>query len=319
MSYEILLFPRTPGQDWVEVLEADETDGPELDLVALNRGVARFRRIEARLREQLTEPVRTWAAEDVGGDILGELQTRDSGLRVDLYDRSASVSVPSGDAAVDDLVRQAVEIVASETGYEAYDPQVRATWNGSFDAEARQASISSVSDRDDLWALDSDTARGGALSDETEEAPLEGQVIDGEEQEGPLDPRAERARLLQERREQLMEERRQPASLRRRAWFNVVFGVIAIGIGVVRQSTGDTGVLTWLFLGVGVFEIGGAWLLFSQARQATEQGQQPVAPEQSPTSPVDQISGSPVDQAPTSPDAQTPDTAHDDPDDTTQR
>lgn len=318
MSYEILLFPRTPGQDWVEVLEADESDGPPMDLAALNRGVARFRRIEAGLREHLTEPVRTWAAEDADGDVLGELQTRDSGLRVDLYDRSASVSAPLGDpsAAGHDadrqaLLRQAVEIVAAETGYEAYDPQTRASWEGSFDEAAVQASQSASTERDDLWAEDAGPGIDAASSDETDESPLEGQIVDDEQPEGPLDPRAERARLIQERREQLLEERRQPASLRRRGWFNVVFGVIAIGIGLMRQSAGDSGLLTWLFLGVGAFEVFGAWLLFSQARRTQEQDQQPTGA----AHPTDSL----LNEGPDTPADQGPGSQGDEPDDTTPR
>ncbi|WP_109474151.1 hypothetical protein [Ornithinimicrobium cavernae] len=289
MSYEILLYPRTPGQDWVEVLDADEADGPEMDLATLNRGVATFRRIEARLREQLTEPVRTWVAEEVGGDVLGELQTRDSGLRVDLYDRSAAVSAPYGGLSdpVHDLVRQAVEVVAAETGYEAYDPQVGATWDGSFDEEAGQASLSRVSDRNDLWAeADPGTPdEDGASPDTATPTPPEGTVVDDEDQDGSLDPRAERARLIQERRQQLLEERRKPAALRRRGWFYAIFGTIVIVIGLMRLFAGQTELLTWLFLVVGVFEAGGAWVMFSQARRAQQQDQQSSDPAQAAETP----------------------------------
>lgn len=298
MSYEILLFPRTPGQDWVEVLEADEVEGPPMDVATLNRGVATFRRIEARLRDQLTEPVRTWAAEELDGDVLGELQTRDSRLRVDLYDRSASVSAPYGgpSAPVHDLVRQAVEIVAAETGYQAYDPQVQASWDGSFDEEAGQASLSRGSDRDDLWADDLGTELGG---DAPEDAPaedpaaLEGRVVD-EDREEARDPRAERARLIQERRQQLMEERRQPAALRRRGWFYVVFGTVVTAFGLMRLSAGNTELLTWLFLGVGLFELGGAWLMFTQARQAQQQDQASSGLGQSPATPDTPAPGTPA-------------------------
>lgn len=284
MSYEILLYPRTAGQDWDEVLAADEADSPEMDLTTLNRGVASFRRIEARLRDGLNEPVRTWAAEDLTGDVFGEFQTRDSGLRVDLYDRAASVSAPYGGPSdpVLDLVRQAVEIVAAETGYEAYDPQVGNTFDGSFDDEAGQASLSEVTDRDDLWAdHTANTVHGDATApDGLTAAPVEGEVVDDADQDGPLDPRAERARLIQERRQQLLEERRQPAALRRRGWFYVIFGAIVSAIGLMRVSEGDTGMLTWLFLGVGVFELVGAWLMFSQSKQAeAQQGQQSGDPD----------------------------------------
>lgn len=306
MSYEILLYPRTPGQDWVEVLEADETEGPEMDLATLNRGVATFRRIEARLREQLTEPVRTWAAEEPDGDVLGELQTRDSRLRVDLYDRSASVSAPYGgpSAPVHDLVRQAVEIVAAETGYQAYDPQVHAPWDGTFDEAAGQASLTRALDQDDLWADDSGADQGDDAPS-NDPAALEGRVMDEEDQEETLDPRAERARLIQERRQQLMEERRQPAALRRRGWFYVVFGTFVTAFGLMRLSAGNTELLTWLFLGVGVFELGGAWLMFSQARQALERDQSSNRSGQPPSAPDAPLSDTPPPDTPDGPDDQT--------------
>lgn len=279
MTYEILLYPRTPGQVWAEVIAADEADSPDMDLVTLNRGVASFRRIEARLRDQLTEPVRTWVPEALDGDILGELQTRDSGLRVDLYDRSALVSAPYGGAGAPgvDLVRQAVEIVAAETGYEAYDPQVGDTFDGSFHDKAGQASLSRVTDQDDLWAeADPSTSEGEAISPDAQTAtPLEGRIVDDEDQDGPLDPRAERARLVQERRQQLLEQRREPGALRRRGWMYLVFGAVLTGLALLRLADGDTEVFTWLFLGIGVFELLGARVAFSQARQAQEQRDQP--------------------------------------------
>lgn len=306
MSYEILLFPRTPGQDWDEVLAADEADGPEMDLVTLNRGVATFRRIEARLREQLTEPVRTWVAEELDGDILGELQSRDSGLRVDLYDQSASVSIPYGgpDAPAHDLARAAVEIVAAETGYAPYDPQVGATFEGHFDDAAGQASLSRPTDGDDLWAdqAPGDTGPEGTAGDAADDAvgdtPLEGRVVgDGEsaggEQDGPLDPRAERQRLLQERRQQLEERRRDPASLRRRGWFYLIFGVLLTAMGTLRLADGDSSLLTWLFLGVGVFELAGGWFMFGQskliaAQKQAEEGQAPGTQDDGPDTGVQQ-------------------------------
>ncbi|MCK0112519.1 hypothetical protein MWU75_10250 [Ornithinimicrobium sp. F0845] len=281
MTYEILLYPRTPGQDWVEVLAADETDGPVLDQTGLNRGVATFRRVEARLRDQLAEPVRTWVAEELDGDVLGQLQTRDSGLRVDLNDRSASVSAPYGGpgAPVQDLVRQAVEIVAAETGYEAYDPQRGDTFDGSFDDVAAQASPVRTPDQDDLWAEEpaSHDPEGGESADAASGAALHDSVADDEDHDAPLDPRAERARLIQERRQELLEQRSTPKALRRRGWVYVVFGVLLTVIAVMRVSAGQTDFLTWLFLGFGAFELVGAWLLFSQATRAeAAQGQEPA-------------------------------------------
>ena len=137
MSYDITLYPRQPGQDWDEVIAADELDGPAMDEAQLAAGVSTFRRIEARLREQLTEPVEVWVAEETDGDVLGELTGTESGLQVELYDRSASVSFPAADRpdreAFHRLVRKAVRIVAEETGYEAYDPQLRAPSDGTID------------------------------------------------------------------------------------------------------------------------------------------------------------------------------------------
>ena len=49
MSYDILLYPREPDQDWEAVLAADEADTPEevlADENALAAGVGTFRRIE---------------------------------------------------------------------------------------------------------------------------------------------------------------------------------------------------------------------------------------------------------------------------------
>ena len=286
MNYEILLYPRTPGQDWGEVVAADEDDGPEMDLSGLNRGVATFRRVEARLREQLSEPVRTWVAEDLDGDILGQLQTRDSRLRVDLYDRSASVSAPYGGpgAPVQDLVRQAVEIVAAETGYEAYDPQRGDTFDGSFDEVTGQALPSHVTDHDDLWAEETSShVPGDAGPPDAATASALQDLVGGDgDQDAPLDPRAERARLIQERRQQVLEQRSTPAALRRRGWLYVVLGVLLTGMGLVRLSGGDAGAFTWLFLGFAVFELVGAWLLFSQAKRAeTSQDRQAGGAEQS--------------------------------------
>ncbi|AXH96812.1 hypothetical protein [Ornithinimicrobium avium] len=88
MSYDILLYPRRAGQDWTEVVEADEQethDDALLDEAALADGVATFGRIEARLREQVTGPVETWVAEETGGDVFGEFSATDTGLQVELF------------------------------------------------------------------------------------------------------------------------------------------------------------------------------------------------------------------------------------------
>lgn len=138
MSYDITLCRRSPGQDWDDALaEADAEDtGAESDPQALAAGVETFRRIELRLREVLDGEVETWVAEETGGDVYGELTATRTGLQVELFDRSASVSLPDGEH--DDLeqvhaqARRAVEIVADETGYEAYDHQTRSDFDGTL-------------------------------------------------------------------------------------------------------------------------------------------------------------------------------------------
>ncbi|PZU44579.1 MAG: hypothetical protein DI571_07240, partial [Arsenicicoccus sp.] len=138
MSYDITLCRRSPGQDWDDALaEADADDtATEADAQALTTGVETFRRIELRLREVLDGEIETWVAEETGGDVYGELTATQTGLQVELFDRSASVSLPDGEH--DDLdrvhsqARRAVEIVADETGYEAYDHQTRSDFDGTL-------------------------------------------------------------------------------------------------------------------------------------------------------------------------------------------
>ena len=147
MSYDILLYPREPDQDWGAVLAADEADTPEevlADENALAAGVGTFRRIESRLQRFLTGETETWVAEETGGDVLGEFTDVATGLQVSLFHGAASVTFPYRD--VDNLsgfhikVREAARIVAEETGYEAYDPQTGATFDGTVhDGAGREA------------------------------------------------------------------------------------------------------------------------------------------------------------------------------------
>lgn len=285
MSYEILLYPRTPGQDWAEVLAADEADGPGLDQAGLNRGVARFRRIEAELRDLLTEPLRTWVAEDLDGDVLGQLQTRDSGLRVELYDRSASVSAPYGgpESPAHDLVRKAVLVVAAETGYEAYDPQVQTPWDGSFDEAAGQASLTEDSEQDDLWA---DEASGMSFAGAAVDGDGEPAEDGAETSQTPMSPREERLQQALERRRQLEEQRREPSALRRRARLNIILGVALIALGAVQIAGKQTGFLTWMLMGVGVFEFVGAWMMIKQAKTVEAQREQQAKDQQAGAQPT---------------------------------
>lgn len=249
MSYEILLYPRRPGQSWDEVIAEDEQDGPGLDQTSLNRGVARFRRIEARLREQLTEPVRTWVAEETDGDVLGEFDATESGLRVELYDRAAQVSFPwSGpEAPVTDLARTAIEIVAEETGFEPYDAEVGREFTGDFDDAAGRAAM--------------ERAAREAEENPEPETLTDGDT-DGTDPATPVDPRQQAAEDMQRR---LQEQ--DPAKLRRRSRLYVILGVVLVAYGVWRIMEGDSGFLTWLILGIGAFDLLGGWMMSAMATQ----------------------------------------------------
>jgi hypothetical protein len=227
MSYEILLLPRSSDQDWADALRADEQEGTEGDEETLQAGVALFRRIEARVREQLTEPVETWVAEEVGGDVYGELTAAASGLQVELYDRSASVSLMPGAARDAEeaqvRARAAIDIVEQETGYQAYDPQRQATFDGTF-------------------ALQDLPGDGG------DPAVLDGEVVahPGDD-ESPREPRRD--------------PRRDPTVLRRRGNLYLIIGVVLTALGLFRFGTGDGNWITWFLLGIGIFDlVGGAFM-----------------------------------------------------------
>lgn len=248
MSYDIALYPRQPGQDWDAVIEADQQDGPAMDQAQLDAGVATFRRIEARLREQLTEPVEVWVAEETDGDVVGELDATESGLQVELYDRSASVSFPYWERdnlpAFHDLVRRAVAIVADETGYQAYDPQTGSAFDGTFSDESGLAATRSLAAGEDPGAT------AGAVGADASGAA--GAAVGS----GGIGDR--------------MDPRRSPQALRRRAWLYVVIGVILTFFGAQRWMAGDTGLLTWFILGIGAFDLIGGWLMFTTSRRLAE-------------------------------------------------
>lgn len=234
MSYDILLYPRRPGQEWAEVVEADEEETPDDDLrdeKALAEGVATFGRIEARLREALTGPVETWVAEETGGDVFGEFSETDSGLQVELFHGSAAVSFPYWDrddlAGFHEQVRRAVTIVAEETGYEPYDPQTEDTFDGTFaDEEGREATRA-----------------------------LSGEVVEDEPTARPVDPRQE------------------PAFLRRRGMLYLVLGVLLTLYGLWRLTgAGGTGWITVVVLVIGVLDLLGGLMMLGLARTAAERG-----------------------------------------------
>ena len=262
MSYDISLYPRSPGQDWDSVIEADQQDGPEMDQAQLDSGVATFRLIEARLREQLTEPVEVWVAEETDGDVVGELTATESGLQVELYDRSAAVSFPYWEredlGRFHDLVRRAVAIVADETGYQAYDNQTGSTFDGTFDDETGRELTRRLGEGQGADGAAGATAAGatgaglaGAGSSGTGMATTSGSGAE----ETPAKP----------------DPRRSPQSLRRRGWLYVIIGLVLTFFGVQRWLAGDTGVLTWFVLGIGAFDLIGGWMMFNLARQLSSQ------------------------------------------------
>ncbi|WP_298751857.1 hypothetical protein [uncultured Serinicoccus sp.] len=243
MSYDITLCPRRPGQDWEEALataDAEDT-AVETDEQALAAGVETFRRIEARLREVVDGEVETWVAEETGGDVYGELRALDTGLQVELFDRSASVTVPEdapGDAAtLDAQVRGAVEAVRQETGYEAYDHHRGETFDGTVAAPAAPATVET--------AGASEGAEGAAA---------------GAEAGGPG------------RRAAADAARRNPASLRRRGWIYLVLGIVITILAIQRLGSGDTGALTIILLVIGVLDLlGGALLVAVSQRPAADE------------------------------------------------
>lgn len=255
MTYEIALYPRQPGQDWAQVVAADEQDGPPMDRTQLESGVATFRRIEARLREQLTEPVEVWVAEETDGDVVGELTATRSGLQVELYDRSASVNFPTeameGRARLHDQARRAVRVVATETGYEAYDPQTGRTFDGLFDDGTA----------DDVAALGDPEAQDGAAASSAASGPT---GIDGPT--GTVAPAAPA--------DPLADPRLDPRMLRRRAMLYLVVGVALLIFAFVRLNAGETNWVTWLFLGFAGFNLLAGWMMRGLATQAEQRAAQ---------------------------------------------
>ncbi|GGK57146.1 hypothetical protein [Ornithinimicrobium pekingense] len=242
MTYEIALYPRRAGQDWADVVAADEQDGPPMDRTQLEAGVATFRRIEAHLRELLTEPVEVWVAEEADGDVLGELTATGSGLQVELYDRSASVSFPTGAtegrALLHDQARRAVRVVATETGYEAYDPQTGRAYDGLFDDGSQPG-----------------PPVGGTAAASTEPSVPSAAAAPA----GPAGPPSP-----------LADPRLDPRMLRRRAVLYLVLGAALMVFALARLSAGDTGWLTWLFLGFAGFNLLAGWMMRQLAAQATQ-------------------------------------------------
>lgn len=261
MSYEISLYPRTPGADWAQVISEDETDGPTIDQETLDRGVATFRRIEAQLREQLTEPLEVWVAEETDGDVFGELTAADSGLQVELYDRSASVSFPvrarEDRAMFLDQVRRAVRIVASETGYEAYDPQTGRSFDGLIEEQGLEHDARYAAPTGPATVTAGDSGAGSEMGTGASAAGAAGAGAGAVGGMGAANANANAAL-----------ERMDPRMLSRRAWLYMILGIILGVLGFMRFTTGDTGWLTWLIIGFAAFNVLAGAMLRGLANQA---------------------------------------------------
>lgn len=288
MSYEILLFPRQPGQDWDEVLAADEADTPDEVLNsedAMAEGVATFRRIESRLRRFLPGEAETWVAEETGGDVLGEYTDADTGLSVELYHGSAQVSFPY--RPVDNLsgfhikVREAARIVAEETGYEAYDAQTRASFDGTIrDEEGRAAAL--LNPTDDRVDGDDDLA-----TDPADLAPPSGAPVVHPASGGPDDTVAaaeEPAELSprEKRLQAMMEARSDPKRVRRRAFFDLALAVLIAAWVLYRRNEGDTGFLTTVLMILGFMNLLAGVLGLRHAARLDREGAEGGAPEDGP-------------------------------------
>lgn len=256
MSYDISLYPRRPGQEWDDVIEAAEADDEALagDEAALAAGVETFRRIELRLREVLTGTIESWSAEETGGDVYGELSAVDTGIQVELFDRSASVSFAYWEQedleAFHAQVRRAVEIVADETGYEAFDAQTGETFDGTFDDETGRTLTRELGEESDHTpAADGTTAAGSS-------------VDAGRTQAAATAP----------------DPRRSPTNLRRRGWIYLILGVALVALAAQRLGSGGGSAITWALLVIGALDLaGGAFLLFV-ARQQTPVDEGPTGP-----------------------------------------
>lgn len=129
MSYDILLFPRHPGQSWDEALDA-ANQVPQSAGAAL---VPVWQRLEARLRQVLPPSVEGGPADDPGEGTVGELAVPETGLQVELYAGQAAVAFPYWDHDDEDAfaaqVGEVVRVVAEETGWAAFDPQTDAAFD----------------------------------------------------------------------------------------------------------------------------------------------------------------------------------------------
>lgn len=226
MSYDITLMPRRPGQDWDEALE--ESNGTTVaDRIELLRV---WGRIEARVRDVLTGQIQSSRSEpDSDDSTIGELSALDTGIQVELFPGQAAVSFAYWEQ--DDpedfhrQVREAVRIVAEETGYAAYDPQTDAEFDGTFDDGSGLSFTRQLRDRpgDNLGA-----------------------------QASHVQPTAEVDAYLQ----RVSAQRPRPFySGRRRATTYLVIGAVVTAGALWLIVSGDGGPLAWVGLVIGVVDL----------------------------------------------------------------
>ncbi len=232
VSYDITLMPRRPGQSWDEALE-ESTAATVADRTEMLRTWAR---IEERLRGVLSGQVEVYrSAPDSGELTVGELTAMDTGIQVQLFPGQAAVSFAYWEQ--DDpedfhrQVREAVEIVAEETGYAAYDQQTGERFDGSFDDGTGLAFTRQLREEG--------SGHGGAA------LPV-----------GPgaahVQPSAELDAYLQRTS---ADQPRRLYSGRRRAGTYLAVGAVVTIFAVWSLTSGDGGTLSWVALVIGVVDL----------------------------------------------------------------
>lgn len=232
VSYDITLMPRRPGQSWDEALE--QSNGTE---VADRTGLLRtWDRIEERMRGVLSGQVEVYrSAPDSAELTVGELTAMDTGIQVQLFPGQAAVSFAYWEQ--DDpedfhrQVREAVEIVAEETGYAAYDQQTGEGFDGSFDDGTGLAFTQQLREEG--------SGRGGAV------LPVDPGAAHVQPS-AELDAYLQRASAPQPRR---------LYSGRRRAGTYLVVGAVVTIFAVWSLTSGNGGTLSWVALVIGVVDL----------------------------------------------------------------
>jgi hypothetical protein len=148
MSYDFLLLFRNPGQSWHEVLEANERLALEEDDRPLSPVTqTRLERMAERLQAHDPQLERYTTERKI------ELTRADSaGIQVSLFSRELSVTVaywhtgPTA-RAVMQIVWSYLVILAEETGWEVYDPQLDRSLDPARDLDAVTGGYADMSAR----------------------------------------------------------------------------------------------------------------------------------------------------------------------------